>query len=165
MNEVYLIRHGIAADREDYANDEERPLTKKGRKKTKKVAKRLHKLGLKFERILSSPLVRSRQTAKILKAAKLSYKIEISPHLAPEGNIHSWISWLEQWQQQHPNQSLALVGHQPDLGNWAEILLWWEAREKIILKKAGIIGLKLPESGNPIGQSSIFCAISPKWLL
>jgi len=40
---LYLIRHGIAADREDYANDEDRPLTSKGRKRTTKVVKQLSK--------------------------------------------------------------------------------------------------------------------------
>ncbi|NEQ71316.1 MAG: phosphohistidine phosphatase SixA, partial [Symploca sp. SIO2D2] len=35
--ELYLIRHGIAADRGNYTNDEERPLTDKGRQKTDKV--------------------------------------------------------------------------------------------------------------------------------
>jgi phosphohistidine phosphatase len=44
--ELYLIRHGIAAERDAYANDEERPLTDKGRQKTGQVAKQLRERGL-----------------------------------------------------------------------------------------------------------------------
>lgn len=65
--ELYLIRHGIAAERGTYPKDEERPLTEKGRAKTQKVAQRLYALGLRFDFILTSPLVRARQTAEILK--------------------------------------------------------------------------------------------------
>lgn len=180
--ELYLIRHGIAADRKNYGNDEERPLTDKGRRKTKKVAYQLHKLGKQFDLILTSPLVRARQTAEILQAAGLSSQIEESPWLAPDGNIYSWLGWLEKWRYDNGGSShippynrgdgqraafmqLALVGHQPDLGNWAEILVWGNAKEKLVLKKAGVIGLMLPEIGTPLGKSQLFLLAAPKWLL
>lgn len=164
--ELYLIRHGIAAEREAYANDEDRPLTDKGHQKTGKVAKQLHHQGLRFDLILTSPLVRAKQTAVILQGAGLSSQIEEFPALAPDGDIHAWVQWLEKWQQQNSeSQSIALVGHQPDLGNWAEILVWGKAQEKLVLKKAGVIGLTLPQPGTPIGQSLMFLLLSPKWLL
>ncbi len=164
--ELYLIRHGIAADREAYSNDEERPLTDKGRQKTGKVAKQLHKQGLHFDLILTSPLVRARETATILQDADLSSQVKEFTGLAPDGDINTWVSWLREWQQNATgDQCVALVGHQPDLGNWAETLVWGEAKEKLVLKKAGVIGLNIPESNTPIGQSELFLLISPKWLL
>lgn len=164
--ELYLIRHGIAADREAYASDEERPLTDKGHQKTAKVAKQLHHQGLRFDLILTSPLVRAKQTATILQDAGLCSQVEEFPALAPDGDIHTWVQWLEEWRQQNTNsQSIALVGHQPDLGNWAEILVWGKSQEKLVLKKAGMIGLTLPQQGIPIGQSLMFVLLSPKWLL
>ena len=50
---LYLIRHGIAAEPEAYATDEERPLTKEGDRKTRKVAQRLYELEIQFDRISS----------------------------------------------------------------------------------------------------------------
>src|SRR3712207_398170 len=116
--ELYLIRHGIAAEREAYANDEDRPLTDKGREKTGKVAEQLRQLGLHFDLILTSPLVRARETADILKDASLGSQVEELTSLAPDGNIYAWIRWLQERQQNGGDyQCLALVGHQPDLGN------------------------------------------------
>lgn len=164
--ELYLIRHGIAAPGEDNAKDEERPLTDKGRQKTAKVAKRLREQGLRFDLILTSPLVRARETAAILQDIGLCSKVEEFASLAPEGNIHVWVSWLAAWRQNSSgNRGLALVGHQPDLGNWAETLLWGDAKEKLVLKKAGVIGLNIPEAGTPVGRSELFLLTSPKWLL
>ena len=164
--ELYLIRHGIAADREAYANDEERPLTEKGRQKTGQVAKQLRQKGLHFDLILTSPLVRARETAAILLDVGLSSQVEEFTSLAPDGDINTWVSWLKEWQQNaKSDRGLALVGHQPDLGNWAETLVWGEAKEKLVLKKAGVIGLNIPETKIPIGHSELFLLISPKWLL
>ena len=163
--ELYLIRHGIAAERQTYTKDEERPLTDIGRQKTKKVAKRLNQISVQFELILTSPLVRAQQTAQILQQVGLSSTIEESLTLAPDGDFPAWLGWLEKWRSKQKSSCLALVGHQPDLAHWAETLIWGTAQEKLVLKKAGIIGLKLPESGTPVGKSELFLLTSPKWLL
>ena len=162
--ELYLIRHGIATERGIDSKDYDRTLTNQGRQKTGKVAQRLYQLGLRFDLILTSPLVRSRQTAEILCSSGLSSQVEEHTFLAPDGDIHTWLSWLEQ-QQHSITTQLALVGHQPDLGQWAEILVWGEAREVLVLKKAGIIGLTLPETGSALGQSQMFWLTPPKLLL
>ena len=161
---VYFIRHGIAADREDYVTDTERPLTEIGDRKTHKIAQKLKQLGLNFNLILTSPLVRANQTAKILQTNKLSSKVKEFPSLAPGGDINLWLRWLETLPPKN-NRELALVGHQPDLGNWAEILIWGEAREVLILKKAGVIGISLPSVGLPVGNSQMFWLTPPKFML
>lgn len=163
--ELYLIRHGIAAERGTYDHDEERPLTDKGRERTKKVAKRLLDVGVTFDVILSSPLVRAYQTAEILQSGGLSSKMKEFPALAPNGNIQEAVSWLDNWRSQSPSSCIAFVGHSPDLGNWAETFIWGKAQEKLVVKKAGVIGLKLPTSGSFIGESELFLLTSPKWLL
>ncbi|MHC5597478.1 MAG: phosphohistidine phosphatase SixA [Nostoc sp.] len=163
--ELYLIRHGIAEEQGLGIKDEERSLTKEGRQKTEKVAQKLVKLGLSFDLILTSPLVRARQTAEILIAEKLSSKLEESSHLAPDGEISSWLKdWLEP-KNYSQNTQLALVGHEPNLTNWAEILLWGEVKASLVLKKAGMIGIKLPETGSPLGRSQMFWLTPPKYLL
>ncbi|MDM9380644.1 phosphohistidine phosphatase SixA [Chlorogloeopsis sp. ULAP01] len=163
--ELYLIRHGIAEEATKDITDEQRQLTKEGRQKTEKVAQRLKKLGFSFDVIATSPLVRARQTADILIVAGLSSQIEECTHLAPGGAINSW---LEDWFKPKnfaPNSQLALVGHEPCLSNWAEILLWGEVKERFVLKKAGMIGLRVPETGSVLGSCQMFWLTPPKYLL
>ena len=162
--EIYLIRHGIAATRGTYSQDELRPLTEKGRIKTAKVAEKLLDVGLKFDAILTSPLTRAYQTAEILQKAGLGQKIEPFSALKPDGNIEEWLKWQQQWYLKNKDGKLALVGHQPDLGNWTELLVWGTIKEQLTLKKAGIIGLKLPPIGTPLCRSTLFLLTSPKWL-
>ena len=55
--EIYIIRHGIAAERgEAYPDDSKRPLTAKGIARLKKEAKSLEELGIAFDQIITSPL-------------------------------------------------------------------------------------------------------------
>ncbi|CEJ44999.1 phosphohistidine phosphatase SixA [Umezakia ovalisporum] len=163
--QLYLIRHGIAEEKQPDIKDEDRRLTQKGRQKTEKVARKIKKLGLQFDVILTSPLVRARQTAEILVANKLSTDWEESFHLAPNGHIHRWLNeWLEPKNYAQKSQ-IALVGHEPCLSNWAEILLWGEVKNSLVLKKTGMIGIKLPEMGSPLGRSQMFWLIPPRYLL
>lgn len=161
--ELYMIRHGLAAERGTYANDGDRPLTDEGIRKTKRVAKRLHELGLAFDLIQTSPLVRARETAQILQAAGLATQLEESAHLAPAGNFNAWLNWLEQWRAN--STCLAIVGHEPDLGEWAEKLVWADTRQRLVVKKAGVVGLSLPSSGSPVGRSQLVWLTSPRFLL
>ena len=162
--EIYLIRHGIAVDRGTYDDDEQRPLTTKGRSKTTKVTDTLLAKGVEFDLILSSPLVRAYQTAEILRQANLSQQLVTFEALKPNGDIEKFTSWLKK-QDREQNSTIALIGHQPDLGNWAEILIWGTIKGQIVVKKAGVIGLKLPEIGTPIARSTLFLLTSPKWII
>ena len=161
--EIYLIRHGIAVERGIYAEDAARPLTTQGIKRTTKIAQKLAKLNLQFDYLLSSPLVRARETAEILQQAGLATTVISDRNLAPAGNINSWLSWLKA--NYNETAKVALVGHQPDLGNWAELLVFGEIKQNLRLKKAGIIGLKIYDSLNSLRNSEMFLLVSPKWLL
>ncbi len=160
---VYLIRHGIAVDRSPSQPDETRPLTEEGKKKTKKVAQEIQKVGVTFDVILASPLVRAQQTAAILQTVGLTETLETFSPLAPGGDLQGWIQW---WQEHSKaTAAIALVGHQPNLGNWAELLVWGQAQEKFVVKKAGVIGLNCPDQASPLGQSELFLLTPPKWLI
>ncbi|BAQ62872.1 phosphohistidine phosphatase SixA [Geminocystis sp. NIES-3708] len=160
---IYLIRHGIAESRNIEQNDPERILTGRGITKTQKVAQKLSNLEVKFDVIISSPYTRAKETAIILQQAKLTSEIIEHSALEPEGNILEWISWLQNFNC-NQNSSIALVGHQPNLGNWTELLVWGQIHGKLILKKAGIIGLDLLDLSNPIGTSELFLLAGPKWI-
>ena len=78
---IYIIRHAIAVDEgmPEYEKDSERPLTDKGRKKMRQIAKGLRTLGVEIDLILSSPYVRARETAEILASEfKMKKKVAFS---------------------------------------------------------------------------------------
>lgn len=162
--QLYLIRHGLAADRNQKVPDEQRPLTPKGVSKTRQVAQRLSALKLHFDLILTSPLVRARQTAEIFHSEGLGTRIDNSATLVPGGSFEQWLAWLQDWQGSG-DQALALIGHQPDLSQWAESLIWGEVKQVLELKKAGVIGLTLPATGSPVGKSYLFWLTPPRLLL
>ncbi|NDJ17422.1 phosphohistidine phosphatase SixA [Myxacorys almedinensis] len=161
--DLYFIRHGLAGQHGDYANDRERPLTDEGKRKTRQVAQQLHGLGLRFDLILTSPLARAKQTAEILRAEGLGKQLEEAEYLAPGGDLQPWLNWLGTWRS--PDKVLALVGHEPDLSTWAELLVWGNAHGNLVLKKAGAIAVTIPDSGSPIATSRLFWLTSPRFLL
>jgi phosphohistidine phosphatase len=165
MTQLYFIRHGIAVQRNNLLKDQDRPLTDLGQQKTTKVAQRLMAIAVKFDIILTSPLLRAAQTATILQNTGLSDTVEEFIALAPGGSLHLCLDWWFNSPYHSDRSSIALVGHQPDLGNWAETLLWGNAQEKLLVKKAGIIGLTLPTSINPIANSELFLLTSPKFFI
>ena len=161
---VYFIRHGIAAERGTYLDDDQRPLIEKGVRKTRNIAQRLASMGLRFDTLLTSPLVRAIQTAEILCQANLAADYEIFKPLSPGGDLHDWLDWLGTWQSMgHPN--LALVGHEPDLSQWAQKLVQGRINDRWILKKAGIIGITVPEARSAIDHSQLFWLAPPRLVL
>lgn len=161
--DLYIIRHGLAGQHGDYENDAERPLTDEGNRKTRQVAQRLKNIDLKFDLILTSPFLRAKQTAEILKDVGLSKQLQEADSLAQGGQIQVWLDWLAGWRA--PNKSLALVGHEPDLSAWAETLIWGESRGGLILKKAGILGLTVPATEVAIANCQLFWLTPPRLLL
>jgi phosphohistidine phosphatase len=158
---LYLIRHGIAVERDEFSGpDAERPLIPKGKTKVIGLSKALRTLGLGFDQMLTSPLVRAQQTADILHGEKLcDTPPQVVDFLAPEGDFSQGLTWLRPWQPQ--SVEIAFVGHEPDLSQWAELFLWGEARGVLKLKKAGVIGIQLPSQGELVGQSQLFWLTSP----
>jgi phosphohistidine phosphatase len=162
---LYFVRHGLAGQFGDYDNDNERPLTEEGKRKTAKVAQRLGELEVKFDLILTSPLVRALQTAEILQKEGLTSKIEKHLPLSPNGNIQEWVKWWQESPYQKSENAIAMVGHEPDLGYWAEMLIWGKFQGKLAVKKAGVIGLEVPNQENPLGKCELFLLTAPKWFI
>jgi phosphohistidine phosphatase len=144
--DVLLIRHAIAEDREIFAltgkDDDLRPLTAAGRKKMRKTTKGLSAVIENIDIIAHSPLIRAAQTAEIVS--------EIYPHaqraevaaLAPDQAASRCASWLH---KQPFDNCIALVGHEPDLGELATWFLGGDNAEPFLsFKKAGMILIHFP---------------------
>ncbi|NEQ55465.1 MAG: phosphohistidine phosphatase SixA, partial [Leptolyngbya sp. SIO3F4] len=147
-----------------YDDDRKRPLIEKGVLKTKRVAQRLVSLGLRVDILLTSPLVRAVQTAELFCQQGLAEDYLIFKPLAPDGNLGDLLAWLKTWQSVE-RTSIALIGHEPDLSQWAQQLVHGTKTHKWVLKKAGIIGLEIPNSQNAIGHSRLFWLAPPRFII
>ena len=141
---LYLLRHAIAADNDPakYPDDGQRPLTEAGQKKMTEIARALDKMGLQVDLVLSSPLLRARQTAEIarkqlhLKKDQLILTELLGPSVDP-GKLVAEI------QAKYKVNALLLVGHEPDMSNLISLLLSGDTSLSITMKKAGICCLSV----------------------
>ena len=115
MVQLYLVRHAIAEERgPKWTDDTKRPLTKAGIKRMRTAARGVSRLGITFDIVLTSPLVRARQTADVLAAAfDVKPPIVITHSLAPGSRFADLLADIK---KQPKRECIALVGHEPDLG-------------------------------------------------
>jgi phosphohistidine phosphatase len=138
---IYIIRHAIAVDRgtPEYEDDSQRPLTDKGKKKMRQIARGLLALGVDFDLILSSPYVRAKETAEILaEVLKTKTAVAFSENLIPMGDPDLLIAEMN---EKYNVNSIALVGHEPHLSALISLLVSDNASLDIILKKGGVCRL------------------------
>lgn len=142
MAEIYLIRHGIAAERgKEWPDDTKRPLTHKGIARLREIAGGLRELEVSFDLILTSPLVRARQTADLLhQGLGGATPLEETTLLAPGGAPADLVELLRSKKR---IERVALVGHEPDLGQLAAFLIG--ARAPFVFKKGGICRIDFPK--------------------
>ncbi|HKE11212.1 MAG TPA: histidine phosphatase family protein, partial [Myxococcota bacterium] len=86
---VYVVRHGEAEEHRPGRRDEERELTRQGKAEFEQVVAGLAALGVRLDAILTSPLIRARQTAEILARALPGPAPVASDALAPGGSFES----------------------------------------------------------------------------
>ena len=117
---LYILRHGIAEDEGPKGDDRSRRLTPRGRARMRAAAAGMRALALRFDAILTSPLVRTRQTADAVASAfTVRPHIVASDSLAPGGTFQAVLAELEK----HPRRTrIALVGHEPGIGELASRL-------------------------------------------
>ncbi len=133
------MRHGIAVDRlgGEIKSDWQRPLTTEGQAETNQVAKGLRKLGVTADLIVSSPLLRAKETAQIvLSVLNKGIELTVSESLAPGGTASDVYKFLAP--HSSDKQNVFLVGHEPDISRLASTLLWAGPELYMPFKKAAI---------------------------
>lgn len=139
---LYLLRHGVAADATPDLSDADRPLTADGARKMQRIARGLKRVGFRPDLILSSPLRRTQETAALLAAVDPSVTVEIYQPLAPGHGAIDIIAGLRAYRGK---RRIALVGHQPDLGELASHLLTGSAsRAPLPFKKGAMAAIMVP---------------------
>jgi phosphohistidine phosphatase len=155
--EVYIFRHGIAADAVAGQSDADRALTDTGRKKAAEVIRTARRAGVDPSLIVSSPYLRAIETARIA-AEGLGYRGEVlrTETLVPHGTPEDVWSELRDYDNE---RAVLLAGHEPLLGRLVAWLLAAPAL-RVDMKKAAMVRIDL-ESLGPVPQGTLRWMITP----
>jgi len=138
--DLFILRHGEADQRSKTTiSDTKRSLTDSGKKEVEEISKALVKLGIKFDYVFSSPLVRAQQTASIILKEIKCKNHENLVQLSPEGDrseLYNKLSLLKQ------DSSVLLVGHEPYLSQLVSEAISDATNCRIDLKKAGLVRIR-----------------------
>lgn len=155
----YFLRHGIAAEADDWSgSDFDRPLTRDGCTRMEREAKAIADLSLELDSIVTSPLLRAKQTAEIVaERLDLGAKLAEDPRLENGFNLERLRAILAD----HPNdRAIMLVGHEPSMSATIGRAIGGASIE---LKKAALAGIEFADSESKKG--TLFSLIPPKLLV
>jgi phosphohistidine phosphatase len=158
--QLYIVRHGIAIDREDpkAPAEAERYLTEEGIAKTKQVAKGIAALGVRADLMVSSPYLRAMQTAAIFASA-LDYpehKIRQSESLLPGAEP---VAFLRELAREKNASSVFCFGHAPHMDGLLAATVG-APRHITSMKKAGVAFVEMKRISPPNGQ--LVWLVTPK---
>ena len=158
--ELYLVRHAIAAERgDDWPDDAKRPLTTTGVSRFKEVVEGLVWFGVGIDEIYSSALVRAKQTADLLSAGLSDHpSVRVLDELAPG---HEPARLLAELARRVKRRRIAVVGHEPDLGELAAALLG--AQRPLPFRKGGVCRIDVDRLGSS-ATGSLIWFLPPKVL-
>lgn len=163
MLELYIIRHGFAGkSNEGAADDDLRPLKKKGKEQMKDVGRSLKKWDVALDAVLTSPLVRAKESAEILNAeCGKSKKVILTDLLKPGASFSKLIKHLNDLKKA---QRVAIVGHEPFLSEFASHCLSKNGGSFINLRKGGVIKLDIDKVIKP-GNCILSWLLEPSLLI
>jgi phosphohistidine phosphatase len=162
--ELYLVRHAEAAARgRDYPDDAARPLTEAGTARFRRAVAGLRAVGVELDLVLTSPYVRARETADVLVAGlRPKPKLIVVDALMPAKKPMEVVAAVTRHAAAGRGASrIALVGHEPDLGELAARLLG--ATGTIEFKKGAVCRLDL-DRAMPNGPGTLRWFLTPRVL-
>jgi len=145
---LYFLRHGQAGDREDWAGDDfYRPLTTDGVKRMEREAETIEELDLELEIIITSPLVRAKQTAEIVaKKLKMKDRIVEDHDLGLDFTFERLRDILA---GHRDKKAIMLVGHEPSMSRTIGQLV---GGARIDFKKGALACVDLNDASAPAGE-------------
>ena len=158
---LVVIRHAIAEDRDAFAasgrDDSERPLTRDGRAKMRRSLAGLRDAVPQIDLLGTSPYVRARETAAIVAAGYglADDDVRLVEALVPDAPLAQFVSWI---QHRARMKAVAIVGHEPHLGQLVTWLMTGLQESRVELKKGGACLLEF--EGQPGPGSGMM-----KWLM
>ena len=165
---VLVIRHGIAEERKAGTGpgkpDAQRVLTRSGRKRMRRNAKGLARLVPHLDALASSPLVRAIETGQIV-----ADRFACPPHpvrvggLAPGKPVGLVLDWLKEQAQRRPGAVVAIVGHEPHLGEFISWALTGLRESFMTLKKGSACMLEFRQEIKP-ARAKLHWVLKPSQL-
>jgi phosphohistidine phosphatase len=159
--DVYIIRHAdaLAAGERGITDDADRPLSEEGERQARAVGAGLQARDHRPALIVTSPLLRARQTAEGLQQLFSGERpaVQVADELAPGGKRKALARLLRNLNA----PSVAIVGHQPDLGEWTAWLIG-SKKAQVDLAKAGVALVTCPE-GPRKGGGTLVWLVRPQW--
>jgi len=159
--ELYLIRHADAAPvgQNGVLDDALRPLTPKGQEQSKAVGHGLVRRGVRVPMVVASPLLRARQTAEGIAQALAEPGLELRTceELAPGGKRKR----LRRFLKDLSLDAVALVGHEPNLGEFAAWLIG-SKKARVDLAKAGVACIHF-DGCVAKGEGRLLWLVTPEW--
>jgi phosphohistidine phosphatase len=157
---LYLVRHAIAAERgPDWLDDAKRPLTHKGIARMREIVDGLRELEAEIDVLLTSPLVRARQTAElVMQGLKPAPSLAVVTALEPGGPPAGVLAAIGQYGNA---KGIALVGHEPGLGELAAHLIGTPM--PLVFKKGGVCRIDLAGAAEP-GAGQLIWLATPAML-
>lgn len=159
--QLLFIRHGVAADRQEFAqtgaDDDQRPLSGRGRRRTRQAAEGLARLVPEVDLLAASPLVRARQAAEIVAEVLATDEVVETAVLRPAADPQQLVGWLSS--RPELLGTAALVGHEPHLSTTISWLLCGGSLPAIEVKKASAVLLELVG-----GRTTLLWALPPRVL-
>lgn len=148
LETIYIVRHGIAEDYSAAGSDAERRLTNAGIEKTRRAALGLERIGVAPDLILTSPLCRADETARIIAEVLGGVALRQTRTLAPGGRFDEIVA--EMTKAPKP-AAVMVVGHQPDLGMLASLLATGDPESAFLpFRKAGAACFEIAGSPSSI---------------
>ncbi len=160
--ELVFLRHGLAAAREEWkGDDDDRPLTAEGVDRTKEVVRGLRALKVRPDVILSSPLLRARETAEIAKKGLITdAKVELADELTPSAASDQLIARIADLAEK---PVILCVGHEPHISTTISTMVSGRTAASVEVKKAGACCIRF--TGIPkAGAGTLLWLLPPKFL-
>jgi len=160
--ELLIIRHAIAfeRDRHRWRDDAARPLSPAGMRRARKAAAGLKAFSKAPDVVLTSPLVRARQTAQILAEVAGWPKPTEAPELSPGEHAPAVLALLGRVR----GKLVAIVGHQPELGALLTACLLGDGKALPIEMKKNAVACVSFEGTAGAGHAALKWLATPRML-
>jgi phosphohistidine phosphatase len=160
--ELLIVRHAIAFERDQrhWRDDGARPLSPAGRRRARKAAAGLKEFSESPDRLLTSPLMRAKQTAQILTEVAGWPQAEETPELSPGASALAMLTLLGK----ERCKSVAVVGHQPGLGRLLAACLLGDGADLAIEMKKNAVACLSFEGSPRAGRAVLEWLATPRML-
>ena len=150
---LYFLRHGKAGEQRA-VDDDRRELTTEGVAALRGAIPLWRRLNLRPDLVLSSPLVRARQTAELFCTGLGLAAPVVDETLRPGAE---WVSFARAMAGAHDARRVLFVGHEPDLSSTAALL---SGAASVRLRPGGLACLEFPGVPEP-GAGEIAWLLDP----